>query len=119
MITPLTIYLISMLDPLKEMFIILFGISSITITVAVIILIVTYFEPSDYIILCRKKIIKTIKISFGIFITMIILNIITPTSKTMAAIYIIPAIVNNQQVQNLPTNILKFVNNYLEISENK
>ena len=37
-----------------------------------------------------------------------------PTPKTVVAMVTVPAIVNNEEVQKLPKNILSFVNEYLE-----
>ena len=37
-----------------------------------------------------------------------------PTPKTVVAMITVPAIVNNEEVQKLPKNILSFVNEYLE-----
>lgn len=54
-------------------------------------------------------------------ITGIIGSVFLPTTKEAAAIYLLPKIVNNQQVQELPDNALKFLNAKLEewIDENK
>ena len=38
----------------------------------------------------------------------------TPSSKTVAAMIVIPPIVNNEQVQELPNNVLEFINDYLK-----
>lgn len=37
-----------------------------------------------------------------------------PSSKTVIAMITVPAIVNNEEVQKLPSNIVQFVNGYLE-----
>ena len=39
---------------------------------------------------------------------------VTPSSKTVAAMIVIPPIVNNKQVQELPNNVLEFINDYLK-----
>ena len=37
-----------------------------------------------------------------------------PTTKEAAAIYLVPAIINNEQVQKVPTNAMKLLNKKLE-----
>jgi len=37
-----------------------------------------------------------------------------PTSKQMAVIYIVPKIVNNQKVQQLPSHLMKLLDDYIE-----
>jgi hypothetical protein len=37
-----------------------------------------------------------------------------PTSKQMAVIYIVPKIVNNQTVQQLPSHLMKLLDDYIE-----
>ena len=43
-----------------------------------------------------------------------LIAIFTPSSKTVAAMVVIPPIVNNEQVQQLPNNVLEFINDYLK-----
>ena len=43
------------------------------------------------------------------FICCILINIFTPSSKTIAAMYLIPAIVNNEHIQNSTSNALKML----------
>lgn len=45
---------------------------------------------------------------------LLVLAAVTPTSKVIAAMAIIPPIVENQEAQKLPENIVKFLNQYLE-----
>ena len=66
----------------------------------------------------RNTLIKWSKrIVIGSSITWILLGSICtllPSSKTIVAMITVPAIVNNEEVQKLPNNIVQFVNNYLE-----
>ena len=66
----------------------------------------------------RNILIKWFKrIVIGSSITWILLGSICtllPSSKTIVAMITVPAIVNNEEVQKLPNNIVQFVNNYLE-----
>lgn len=40
--------------------------------------------------------------------------IIVPSTKTALAMAVIPPVINNEQVQKLPDNLLGFINEYLE-----
>lgn len=66
----------------------------------------------------KNTLIKWFKrILIGSSITWIVLGSICtllPSSKTVIAMITVPAIVNNEEVQKLPNNIVQFVNNYLE-----
>lgn len=54
------------------------------------------------------------KIAFVIFVSSILAQILTPTTKDVAAIYLVPKIVNNEDAQKLPGNAAKFLNAKLE-----
>lgn len=43
-----------------------------------------------------------------------LLTMFAPTSKQMAVIYIVPKIVNNQTVQELPSHLMKLLDNYIK-----
>lgn len=48
-------------------------------------------------------------LSLSTFLTML-----APSSKQMAVIYIVPKIVNNQTVQQLPSHLMKLLDSYIE-----
>jgi hypothetical protein len=60
----------------------------------------------------------TVKRLYQVFITLFVLSLITvtlvPSTKEFAAIYLIPKIANNEQVQKVPDNLLKLLNAKLE-----
>ena len=58
--------------------------------------------------------INTLKKPFIIAVICGLIAIFTPSSKTVAAMVVIPPIVNNEQVQQLPNNVLEFINDYLK-----
>jgi hypothetical protein len=47
-------------------------------------------------------------------IVFVIITALIPSTKTAVAIYVIPKIANNEQVQKLPDNAVKFLNTKLE-----
>lgn len=68
-------------------------------------------EKRNTLIKVFKRILITSSITWillGLFCTFL------PTPKTVVAMITVPAIVNNEEVQKLPKNIISFVNEYLE-----
>lgn len=68
-------------------------------------------EKRSTLIKIFKRILITssiIWILLGLFCTFL------PTPKTVVAMVTVPAIVNNEEVQKLPKNVISFVNEYLE-----
>lgn len=41
-------------------------------------------------------------------------HIAAPSDKIIAAMYLVPPVVNNEQVQEIPTNVLNFINEWLK-----
>lgn len=108
--TPTTIYLLMQADTLKETISFLFGIS-VVILFGVIIVSVIY---ADATLEEQKAIAKFRKWFVAVFFSLIILDTAMPSSKTIAAMYAVPAVVNNEQVQQLPEEILMFVRDFLK-----
>jgi predicted membrane protein len=50
----------------------------------------------------------------SLIMVLITLLLLTPTTKEAAAIYLVPKIANNEQVQKLPDNAMKLLNGKLE-----
>lgn len=44
----------------------------------------------------------------------VFLSLLIPNSKTLVAMVTIPPVINNEQVQELPENVLGFINDYLK-----
>lgn len=63
---------------------------------------------------CLKWSKRAVIISAITWIIVGLISILIPSSKTIVAMITVPAIVNNEEVQKLPKNILSFVNEYLE-----
>jgi len=60
---------------------------------------------------CVKKLWKRGIVSFFVIC---LFSIFIPSTKTAVAIYIIPKIASNEQVQKLPDNAMKFINGKFE-----
>lgn len=111
-ISPLAIYLISTLGGLSD---ISPGIVGLTCIPFVVTIWASFTVPDiDYDEKLMPKVVKARKISGYLLILSCLIAIFCPSTKTMIAMYTIPPIVNNQEVQKLPQNLLKFANDYLE-----
>jgi predicted MFS family arabinose efflux permease len=69
-----------------------------------------FFNIIDDRLSCGKPFIICIILFFFVGI----LGIATPTVKQIAAILILPKIINNQEIQKLPSNITNLANEWLE-----
>lgn len=113
MITSWDIYWITRMDSLNDFFSI-FGIGALVFFLGLLSwigpMIMDGIYNSDkkerYWSLYKKSMIWGV--SVGVLFTFISLFI--PTTKEVAAIYIIPKIVNNEQVQKMPDNAMKLLN---------
>ena len=63
---------------------------------------------------CLKWSKRAVIISAITWIIVGLISTLMPSSKTIVAMITVPAIVNNEEVQKLPSNIVQFVNTYLE-----
>lgn len=117
MITPFQIYLISIADDIRITFILFFALMAIALIVSGLYWLscIADNDEEDKIKAAKKR---TIKLSIVAFIFGIFVSIL-PSTETLIAMYTIPAIVNNKEVQKLPENLLKFANDYLEKANKK
>jgi len=54
------------------------------------------------------------KVSMIVACSALFIGIFTPSTKEFAAIYLLPKIANNEQIQKVPDNLVKFLNAKLE-----
>lgn len=102
MISPWLIYFIGIADRVSGVF----SFIAIASTMALVIGVLVSLDLGNSL--------KGLKIPFIIAIVSGLIALFTPSSKTIAAMLIIPPIVNNEQVQQLPNNVLEFINDYLK-----
>ena len=57
---------------------------------------------------------KWFKRTLVMFIVLSSISVITPNSKTIAGIYLIPKLTNNKQVQKIPEKVLTILNEKLD-----
>jgi membrane-associated HD superfamily phosphohydrolase len=104
MITTWHMYLLTRLDSIVISTVLLFILSCIIIGLSIINWkIEDDSEPEKY-----PK--KTITIFSFILVISLLLSVVIPDTKTMALIYVIPKIINNEKVQKIPGKILDLAN---------
>lgn len=112
MISPWTIYWITRLDAIRGLSNTVFIIGAILLCVLMCItpIIIDVWGEKDK----RKIILRAIRIGIGSVCVGVACLTFTPSTKEAAAIYLIPKIVNNEQVQQVPENALRLLNIKLE-----
>lgn len=109
MITSWDIYWITRLD----------AVCGFIVVVCIIIVLLLLFSPVLYIV-CDdndvdiKYFWRGVKISIASFLSLLFIGIFIPSTKEFAAIYLIPKISNNKQVQKIPDNAAQLLNAKLE-----
>lgn len=114
-LTPTTIYVISTIDEVKRVlgslcvlgFFIVFGLLFARIGTAII----ESEETNEK--FCRWFNPMMPKI-LGAFICVVLLNTFVPNQKTIAAMIVVPAIVNNENIQNISKNTLQWAEEYIK-----
>jgi len=115
MIDPFTLYLIIILDSVCLLFKILWIMSAAASAVSVIV----YFCKMDEYQVGRLQEMPTIKghkthIFVSLCVFFLVANTLVPNTKQMAAIYVIPAVANNENIQELGGNVLELSNEWIE-----
>lgn len=112
-ITPLTLYLFYLFDAIKDAcgpLVFLTGILTFTSVLG-------WFMASGDPYISREvanRLVKVGKTAFIICVCTFVANIALPSGKAMVAMYIVPKVVNNEAVQQLPGEILDFIRSYLK-----
>jgi hypothetical protein len=104
-------YLITRASSINSVFECIGVISGVAVVVALAILFAVVGDPDASDLSWGKKIVK---IGVIVFLISSILSCLVPTTPELAAIYLIPKIVNNEQCQKVPENALRFLNKKLE-----
>jgi len=113
MINSWSLYLITRLDNINELLCILCFVLFITIFILGFYTFHRWMEcelDEDN----NPNIIKSFKIVLICFFIILGIQAMVPSTKEMAFIILTPKVLNNEQVQKLPDNALKFLNKKLE-----
>lgn len=120
-ITPLELYMILKLDALHGVFT-LCGFFAVISAILFCIFVACEMEEHVNIFEKYTKIAWAWLLSTILFgVVCVAGHLVTPSTKQMAAILIAPKIINNESIQELPSNLLKLANEWVEekITEKK
>lgn len=110
-ISPLMIYLIDVCDSLRVFCHIAFGASMGT----VLIIILGWFVSEAPVERLKEIFLELfIKCVLIVFFASGVGCIFIPSKTVLVQMLVIPPIINNEQIQELPANVLNFVNDYLK-----
>lgn len=99
-----TIYLIDVSGSLKALFV-------ISTIVASFVTLVTYLSLIDR---SRERTLKNARRGVCVAVFCALCAVLTPSSKTLVAMYVLPAIVNNEHVQNISVDLMKLAEKWVK-----
>lgn len=102
------VYLILRLDTLSC----IVGISTVIAGIFFIVTILIYVLNDDEDICDRVK--PWSKPFFIVFCVFLFSNVLVPDTKQAAVVYCLPKVVNNEQVQKIPDNLLRLANTWID-----
>ena len=114
MITPMQMYWLLKLDDINGAFSNAFVLSILVLIVSTVILCAS-FEAGDVKIYKLGRISVLVSLLSAILFSCAVTFL--PTTKQMAAIYVVPAIVNNEKVQNIGSKTLDISNQLLDLTK--
>lgn len=68
----------------------------------------------EYLSAYTDSIAKWFKRAIITFVCLLLTCILTPTKEIATAMFVVPPVVNNEKVQEIPQNVLDFVNGWLK-----
>lgn len=95
MISPFEVYIILQLDALKSMLDLAGVISTVAFVLSAFVLFFHTVDESP----APAVIVKTARYALVVVISALLLHAVLPSSKTAAAMFVLPAVVNNETVQ--------------------
>lgn len=109
-LTPAMVYWLGVVDSMKAWVLVLSVLSMISGVIALVIYSFQYTENGvNY-----PKIGKLAIILISVGLMALTIRVFIPNGKTIAAMYVLPPIVNNESVQALPSEVLDFVRGYIK-----
>ena len=109
-LTPAMVYWLGVVDSMKTWVLVLSELSMISSVIALVIYSFQYTENGvNY-----PKIGKLAIILISVGLMALTIRVFIPNGKTIAAMYVLPPIVNNESVQALPSEVLDFVRGYIK-----
>lgn len=114
MITPMQMYWLLKLDNIGTMFSIIVGASIVVVFISAFLYCMSKGAEDEA---TAKISVKMLILSLICSVIFLILNTFLPSTRQMAAIYVVPAIVNNERVQNIGSKTLDISEDLLKLTE--
>lgn len=116
-VTAFNIYLVGVLLELRHFF------EAVIFLTVASGLIVFFATPLTCDVTDNAKLTKTIKKLFLTILIVLVISILgrslSPSKEIATAMFVVPPVVNNQKVQELPENVLDFINSWLKENTTK
>lgn len=110
-VTPFTVYLIGQLDEIiwifKRIAFLSFAGSAVSFYAYILF-------DSDSERAMRKSIFRVFVVAVSVCLVSGVASVITPSSRTAAAMLVLPPIINDQDVQQLPKSVVKLANKKIQ-----
>lgn len=114
MITPMQMYWLLKLDDIGTMFSIIVGTSIAAVFISAIFYCASKGAEDE---VTAKISVHALILSLICSIVFLIINTLLPTTKQMAAIYVVPALVNNEKIQQISGKTLDISNQLLDLTK--
>lgn len=114
MITPMQMYWLLKLDDIGTMFSIIVGASIVVVFISAFLYCFSKDAEDEAMV---KVSVHMLILSLICSIVFVISNTLLPTTKQMAAIYVVPAIVNNEKIQQIGGKTLDISNQLLDLTK--
>jgi hypothetical protein len=107
-----TIYLITRMDSIRATLLGMLVVCTVVTLVSFIVMVSSYNGYDDKIYDLTRSFL--VKYCVPIVIVISVLLRVLPSTKELAAIYIVPRLVNNEQIQQIPNNAAILINEQLK-----
>ena len=111
MIDAFDIYLFGLLLNLRELFVDLGFLGTLFFIITIVVLPIAYDFNEEKIAPAMKKLLI---VFISVFAVCVIGKNLAPTKEIATAMFVVPPVVNNEKVQEIPKNVLDFVNGWLK-----
>lgn len=111
MIDAFDIYLFGLLLNLRELFVDLGFLGTLFFIITIVVLPIAYDFNAEKLVPAMKKLLI---VFISVFAVCFIGKNLAPTKEIATAMFVVPPVVNNEKVQEIPKNVLDFVNGWLK-----
>ncbi|WP_462391135.1 hypothetical protein [Parasutterella excrementihominis] len=108
-LSPLTIYLLSILDSTRDALAVVIGILGFLFATSFFLMLPGSPLEDD-----RPSLLRRLRILAITFLALLLLRTFIPTQKTMAAMIVVPAVINNVEVQSISKGAIQWADQYVQ-----